>query len=388
MPVENKPLRVCYFGTYRADYSRNQIMIAGLRQNGAEVIECHETLWRGVEDRVQAASGGWRRISFALRLLRVYLRLTWRFFRLPGFDVLVVGYPGQMDVFLARLLSRLRRKPLAWDVFMSIYLIALERSLQEKSPATVKWLGTLERRALRLPDLLIHDTQEYVAWLHQQHGVDPARFRLVPTGADERSYYPVVGEHDPGTFRVVYFGTFIPNHGVAAIISAAALLADDRAIHFELIGDGPDRQPAEQQAAQLGLRNLTFLGWMEPDELRQRAGTADVCLGAFGATPQSLMTVQNKIYAGLAMRLPVVTGDSPTMRQTFEHRQHLYLVERLNPQALAEAILTIKRQPDLLESLSRQGYEFYINNFTIQALGAKYLAYLGELVASRSRQQH
>ena len=37
-------MRVCYFGTYRAEYSRNQIMIEGLRRNGVEVIECHETL--------------------------------------------------------------------------------------------------------------------------------------------------------------------------------------------------------------------------------------------------------------------------------------------------------------------------------------------------------
>jgi hypothetical protein len=52
-------LRVCYFGTYRANYSRNQIMIEGLRRNGVEVVECHERLWHSLEDRVQVASGGW-----------------------------------------------------------------------------------------------------------------------------------------------------------------------------------------------------------------------------------------------------------------------------------------------------------------------------------------
>lgn len=382
--LAKQPLRICYFGTYRANYSRNQVMIAGLRQNGAVVIECHETLWRGVEDRVQAASGGWRRLSFILRLLRVYLRLTWRFFQLPDFDVMVTGYPGQLDVFLARLLSRLRRKPLAWDVFMSIYLIAVERGLHEKSPSTVRWLAALERNALRLPDLLIHDTQEYVAWLQRQHGIDPARFRLVPTGADDHTYYPVTCERDPQIFRVVYFGTFIPNHGVPAIVAAAALLADDSRIHFDLIGDGPERQSAEQQAAQLGLTNLTFYGWMEPAELRQLAGCADLCLGVFGTTPQSLMTVQNKIYAGLAMRLPVVTGDSPTMRQVFQHRQHLYLVERLNPQALADAILSLRNQRELMTSIARQGHAYYLSNFTTTALGAKYLAYLNELAAKHA----
>ena len=60
----NKPLRVCYFGTYRANYNRNQMMIAGLRLNGVEVIECHATLWHGIEDRVETTKGGWRKPAF------------------------------------------------------------------------------------------------------------------------------------------------------------------------------------------------------------------------------------------------------------------------------------------------------------------------------------
>ena len=31
-----RPLRVCWFGTWREEYSRNRIMIEGLRRNGVE----------------------------------------------------------------------------------------------------------------------------------------------------------------------------------------------------------------------------------------------------------------------------------------------------------------------------------------------------------------
>jgi hypothetical protein len=115
MKDARRPLRVCYFGTYRAEYSRNQILLEGLRRSGVEVFECHETLWRGIEDRVQTASGGWLRPGFWWRVLRAYGRLVWHYGQLPDHDVVMVGYPGQLDVFLARLLSWLRRKPLAWD---------------------------------------------------------------------------------------------------------------------------------------------------------------------------------------------------------------------------------------------------------------------------------
>ncbi len=142
-------VRVCYFGTYRAEYARNQIMIEGLRCNGVEVVECHESLWRDIEDRVQAAGGGWVHPAFWWRVLRTYARLLRRYCTVGAYDVLIVGYPGQIDVFLARLLSWGRRKPLVWDVFMSIYLIAVERHLDDRGSFTVVLLR--RNRAAGLP---------------------------------------------------------------------------------------------------------------------------------------------------------------------------------------------------------------------------------------------
>jgi hypothetical protein len=147
-----RPLRVCYFGTYRAEYSRNRIMIEGLRQAGVEVVECQEQLWKSIEDRVETASGGWLRPGFMLRVLRAYVRLIQRHRQSGDYDVMVAGYPGQMDIFLARYLSRRRGKPLVWDIFMSIYLIALERGLDQRSRLSVNLIQQIEKRALALPD--------------------------------------------------------------------------------------------------------------------------------------------------------------------------------------------------------------------------------------------
>ena len=62
--MSESALRVCYFGAYRQNYSRNRIMIAGLRRNGVIVTECHETLWQGIEDRVNAVNGGLAKAGF------------------------------------------------------------------------------------------------------------------------------------------------------------------------------------------------------------------------------------------------------------------------------------------------------------------------------------
>jgi glycosyltransferase involved in cell wall biosynthesis len=374
MTERNRPLRVVYFGTYRASYSRNASMIEGLRRSGVEVEECHETLWRGIEDRVQAASGSWKRPSFLWRVARAYARLIARYLRLRPFDVLVVGYPGQADVFLARLLAWWSRRPLVWDVFMSIYLIAVERGLDNKSPATMRLLHSLERRALRLPQMLVHDTEPYMAWLCSTYGLSSDRFRLVPTGADDRKFSPRPAVRG-NIFEVLYYGTFIPNHGVLVVIGAACALAGESGIRFTFIGTGPDRAAAERCA--VGLENVTFVDWMEKEALAGRIATADVCLGAFGPTPQSLMTVQNKIYECLAMGKAVITGDSPAVRQAFVHGEHLYWCER-TPEALAAAIIALRDQPELRERMGRLGLALFREHYSLDRIGELFARHLQE----------
>jgi glycosyltransferase involved in cell wall biosynthesis len=294
---------------------------------------------------------------------------------------MVVGYPGQFDVYLARLLSWLHRKPLVWDIFMSIYLIASERGLDGSSPLTVQAIRFIERIATALPDRLVIDTQDYAAWFEQIHNISASRFRLVPTGADNRYFSPQKSSADPGRkFTVLYYGTFIPNHGVSTIVEAAHQLASSTDITFELVGDGPERALAEHKVRTYGLTNVRFVDWLAPPALLEYIAQADLCLGVFGATPQSLMTVQNKIYEALAMAKPILTGDGPAIRRTLSHGEHVYFCQREDPTALAAAIQTLKSSPVLRARLAEQGYRFFLAHFTVEQLGKRFASALCEVV--------
>ena len=375
------PLHVCYFGTYRENYSRNQMMIAGLRLNGITVSECHQTLWHGIDDRVRVVSGKWMYPSFWLRVLNVYWKLLQTYFRMKDFDVLVVGYPGQFDVFPARILSWLKRKRLVWDVFMSIYLISLERELEKHNQLSMKLLHLLESIALKLPNLLILDTSEYVNWFTMNYKINSNRFRLVPTGADERIFFPIKTKSSTEkTFRVLYAGTFIPNHGVLHIVEAAKCLKRESDILFELIGSGPDLIKAQQYVLNNQLSNVKFLDWMEKGQLTQHISQADVCLGAFGTTPQSMMTVQNKVYETIAMAKPLISGDSPAIRQVFTHGKNIYLCERANGRSLAKAIITLLNNPSLRNKLGTNAFLLYKTRYDLLHNGQRFYSYLLEVI--------
>jgi glycosyltransferase involved in cell wall biosynthesis len=360
-----------------------------LRRSGVSVHECHVPLWHGVDDRVQVASGGWKHPVFFARVLRAYWQLVRQHHALGDYDLMVLGYPGQVDVPLARILSWLRRKPLVLDLFMSIFLIAEERGLTAKHPVTGRLINRFEKWACHRPDMLIKDTPEYVDWCEQVFGLEPSRFRLVPTGADDRVYAPAPPPQTrDGGFRVLYYGTYIPNHGLPYIVDAARLLQDHTDLTFEMIGDGPLRPEIEAQVKEHSLENVIMEGWMDRAELATRVAAADLCLGAFGHTPQSMMTVHNKVYEALAMAKCVVAGDSPAMRSALVHGEQVWLCDRSKPESLAEAILTLKENPELRRSLARQGHTIFTERYSLDALGCRFRAHLEELLEPASGQPY
>ena len=365
-----RPLRVCYFGTYRAGYTRNQIVLKGLQaQADVLVYVCHAPLWHGIADRVAQASGGWRRPAFWRRVVGAYRQLIAAHRRTPEYDVMLIGYPGQFDAYLGRRLAHARSRPVALDILMSLHLVAEERGLTADHRATGSLIFQLERGGLRQPDLLIAENPEYGSYIAAKYRLPPERFRYVPHGADETVFHPRPLRPPDDHFRVTYHGGYLPSHGMDTIIGAAALLRDEPNTQFHFYGSGPEKERIVQRATAEALPNVTFHGFVGQDELLDSLAQAHVCLGVFGTTRQAQFTVQNKVWEGLAMGRPVVSGDSPTIRAALADRQEVYLIPRDDPAALAAALRALRDNPTLRESIAATGHARYLAGNSIPAIG-------------------
>ena len=161
-------------------------------------------------------------------------------------------------------------------------------------------------------------------------------------------------------------------------------MSDRAEIHFHLIGQGPERAKAEALTHELHLTNVTFADWVPLEELPGRAAQADVLLGVFGTTEQSMRTVQNKIYQGLAMAKPVISGDAPAIRSAMQHRQHIYLIERANPVALADAILELEADAALRNFIAEEGHRLFQARFTLESIGRQLQAVLSQVIEMKT----
>ncbi len=378
-------MRICYFGTYRPEYMRNQINMAALQKMGVDIFKCHQPLWRTDMERIQVVVGGWKNPLFWMRLFTVYVRLIWQYLRVPDHDLVILGYPGHLDVFIAKALTLLRRKPLVWDVILSVVQVSRERGLNDVVPFSLKLLRFVEGIAIRLPDLCILDTPFYVEWFQNEYHLSPTGvpFEYLLIGADDRFFReaaaPTMPEQHSSSGRlrrVIYSGSFIPNHGVPTILEAARLLTDDPTIQFVFIGSGIGKKAAQVMAESYRLDNVTFIDWLDKSELIEQLRQADIILGAFGNTTHSRITIHNKIFEGMALGKPVLTGDSPAVRKFLLPDDNVVICPQADPKALACSIRQLIANPERRYKIGLRARKSFLEKFTLEEVGRNYLEIL------------
>lgn len=355
-------MRVCYFGSYQREEQRNVILMNGLISNGVDLVECHSSI---------------------RATLRRYYDLWYKFQRLEPwrFDIIFVGKIGHGDVPLAFLLGKVFRKPVVFDAFVSLYdTLVCDRKLIAANSPRARYYYFLDWLAVRLADIIILDTEAHASFFAQEFKLPLSKFCVVPIGADERVFFPIDADQND-VFDVLFFGTFIPLHGVEYIIRAAKLLEDKGVdIHFRLVGRGQTYQMARRLANELQVNNVAFLDSVALCKLPTLIASCDVGLGIFGNTHKASNVVPNKAYQIIAVRKALITGDSPAAREAFVDRRHALLCKMADPEALATAILGLKEDDRLRHKIAENGYALFKERFTSVAIGAPLKQLLEDLL--------
>ena len=375
-------MRVLWFGTYSVGggYPRNTVLQESLRTVGIEVKEVHAPLFADAKDKIAAASSPLR---YALRAARAWARLAAGFLRAGPRDVVVVGYTGHLDLYLARALSTAWRRPHVLDAFLSPWdTVVGDRCVLPKGSLSARALFRLERSALRLADLVLTDTEAHARFMARTFDVPVRHFLPVPVGSLVSAPIPVpvlVGGGDSRRcFTAFFCGTFVPLQGVPYILDAAALAPE---IRFYILGDGPDGALVEEEVRQRAMENVVLdRRFVSRRELEEKLATADAVLGVFGSTAKTGRVVPCKVYDGLAAGLPVVTGDGAGPRELLTDGRDSLLVDRGDPASLVAALRRLRDEEGLAERLREGARKLRERRFSNEAIGRRLGSALRELV--------
>ena len=360
-------MRVCYFGTYEKNYSRNKTMIEGLRLNGVDVLECHYDIWKNKESKVSL------KIFSRIRIVFSYLMscacLLVKFFSLKKIDIFIVGYPGFFDVFVLKFLTFFKPKKIIFDAYLSFFdSFVNDRKVVRADGFMAKILWLVDKRACALADMVFLDTDEHIKYFCQEFNLMPEKFIKIPIGGSGK--VAILKNSDNQT-NVIFFGKYIPLHGIETIIKAADVLRNEKEIIFNMYGDGQTKKLAVDQAKKLKLYCVKFHGFTPYEKLAEIISRADIGLGIFGLTEKAGRVIPNKVYEMMASKIPFISRESKAIREELIDMHHCLFVQPGNPKDLAEKILLLKSDKDLGRKLVSNSYDLYCDKFSKKAIGLK-----------------
>ena len=181
--------------------------------------------------------------------------------------------------------------------------------------------------------------------------------------------------------KVIFFGSYLPLHGIATIVAAAARLRERTDIEFELIGSGQTFSDVSQTVERDALTNVTLTPRVPIDALPARLADADICLGIFGETNKASRVVPNKVFQCMGMGKPVITADSSAMRELFTESD-IVLVPAGNAQALADAVVRLVEAPDVARAIGAQGEALVRERFSSGPIARQFVQYCEEAAGS------
>ena len=353
-------MRVVYFGTYERDYPRNAQVISCLRRAGVDVHEHHVPVWEGRRHKLSIGMGGLARIAMAEARLAVSSA--------RDADVIIVGYPGHVDVLAAKRVARGR--PIVFNPLVSLEDTMIgDRGLVDPRSAAARAIRLVDRTAFCGASLVVADTAAQARYFMERFELPSERVAVCLVGAEDRLFQP--GPARSGKFEVLFVGKLIPLHGLETILAAAALCPE---IEFHVVGSG---QLDDVLAARP--ENVRCEPWVDYEKLPDLYRSAGCALGIFGTSAKAARVIPNKAFQALATETPLITADTPASRELLEHERDALLVPPGDPVALATAVRSLAADGGLRDRIAARGRTTYEAHATEEVLGHRWRSLLEQL---------
>lgn len=277
--------------------------------------------------------------------LRVFGSLTGAMFsRRP--DVIQIHNPPDFLVWAA-LVPRLLRVPIVFDIHdLSPDMFAMRFEERRGARSADRLLRFVERTATSLSTAVITVHEPYRRELLAR-GVRPVKTTVVMNSVDD-GVLPAARPSDDSCFRAVYHGTVTPHYGVQLAVEAmAGLETGGRPASLEIYGAGDAISDLRSRATQLGLDDVVRIhdGYLDQHEVLAKIAGASAGIVPNLPTRLNRFALSTKLFEYIALGIPAVCSDLPTLREYFGPDEVLFFTAG-EPEALRAALESIATDPE------------------------------------------
>lgn len=288
--------------------------------------------------------------------------------KVANYDLVFIGFYGH---FLVLLLRHFINQPILFDAFLSTYdTLCFDRMLFSPNSVFGRLSYFIDKTSCDWADSILLDTPQHIEYFKNTFGLNHKQIYSIPVGCDERVFFPRKDRDltKGRNLQVLSYSTYLPLHGMDVIIQAAHKLQDYTSIRFNLIGYGREYNKIRKYAEIHNLVNVNFYPPVPINKLPDYIAKSNVVLGGhFGVSDKAHRVIPGKIYQALAMGKAVIASDTPANRGLLTHGVNAIMVRPNDPDSLAEAIVLLSNEKDLLERIAINGRLLFQENCTVQA---------------------
>jgi colanic acid biosynthesis glycosyl transferase WcaI len=306
------------------------------------------------------------------------------------FDVVVVNSSALFLGLTAFSIGLLRRVPWVLTVTDLWPATAVAQGQVSKGPL-VRLTQGLANFVYARADAIVGVTRGICEAL-VEGGVPESKVTYIPNGTDTELFTPdadgapvrrALGLDD--RFVAMYAGTHGPAQGLDVVLDAAKLLGDEPDVRFVLVGSGVEKPRLMERARAEGIENVVFAEPVTRAEVPAMLNAGDVVLVTLTKQPLFEGALPSKTSEALACGRPVVMTVAGEAAELLEGAGAGIAVEPEEPEALAEAILRLKRDPALAQEMGRNGRAFAVDQLERTKLARRLEEVLFELLGEEGR---
>jgi glycosyltransferase involved in cell wall biosynthesis len=299
---------------------------------------------------------------------------------------ILILFPTQHAV-LTLLLSRLfLKKEIILDMFISfVDTYIYDRKLAKKYSVKHFYYYFLDYLSCFISNTLIFDTEENKKYFESRFSVLKKRKKIIiPVAVNLEKNKKITQERKSsiswpkGSFRILFYGVFIPLQGIEYIIKAAGILKKEKDIHFNIIGSGQTKKYIDHLYDRNPSGNLTFTPRVPYQDLLSTIDQSDICLGIFGLSSKAQRVIPNKLVESMSLGKTVITEKSEAVGRFFEDKVDVILCNPGDPKDLANKIMETKinfKELNLVGKRAEIKVKNYFSQSNIESIIKNYLIY-------------
>lgn len=238
------------------------------------------------------------------------------------FDVIVATSPQFFTTWAGCGLAKIKRRPWVFEL-RDLWPESIKTVGAMKQGKIIEILEKIELGLYKSSNLVIAVTEAFRQNLIAR-GIDDNKIKVITNGSNLDLFVPIDKDGEllnqlelKDKFIVGYIGTHGMAHSLDFIITTISKIKDDK-FHFLFVGDGAVKEKIVNLAADLGLKNVTFLDSVSKDEVPRFLSICDAMLAPLKKDDNFKTVIPSKIFEASAMQRPILLGVEGQAKEILE----------------------------------------------------------------------